>query len=280
MPIESAVKNGKSVALVTGGAAGIGRALCEELSRRGMFVVIGDINFSGAQEVADEILRHNCRAEAVALDVSRMVDVERVVSDIAARHDRLDFIFNNAAVAAVGELRDGSIDDFRRVVDVNLFGVVHGTMAGYRAMLRQGFGHIVNIASVTGLMPSPLLSAYSTTKWAIIGFSLAVRCEAANLGVKVSVACPGLVRTSISEHNMYWNVRKEEYMTWLPWKNSMLTPTDAASRILRGVQRNKDMIVFPFSARIAWRLYRICPVIFNPLLRSTLQSFRQLRVKP
>src|SRR5206468_10226121 len=169
-----------------------------------------------------------------AVDVSRETEVERTVSDIVATHGRLDYMFNNAAVAIVGELRDGNVADFRRVVDVNLFGVVHGTMAAYRVMLRQGFGHIVNISSVAGLMPTPILTAYSTTKWAIVGFSTAVRAEAAGLGVKASVVCPGLVRTDMGEHNVYWNVRKEDHLAQLPWR-WMIEPVKAAKCILRGM---------------------------------------------
>ena len=277
---QSPMNRRMGVALVTGGATGIGRALCEELAGRGAFVIVADINYSGAQDVAKELTLAGAQAEPVALDVSRAADMERVVNDIAARHGQLDFIFNNAAVAAVGEFRDGNIDDFRRIIDVNLFGVVHGSMAAYRVMLRQGFGHIVNISSVTGLMPTPILSAYSTSKWAIIGFSLALRAEAVEPSVKVSVACPGLVRTSIAERNTYWNVNKDEYLRWLPWKNNMLTPSQAAKAILRGVDRNEDIVVFPFSARVAWWVYRVFPRAVNPLLRHTLRTFRRLRINP
>jgi NAD(P)-dependent dehydrogenase (short-subunit alcohol dehydrogenase family) len=268
------------VAIVTGGASGIGRALCEQLAAAGAFVVVADINDRGAREVASVIRKGGGRAEAVLLDVSRGADVETVVNNVAATRQRLDYMFNNAAVAAVGELRDGNVEDFRRVVGVNLFGVVHGTMAAYRVMLRQGFGHIVNVASVTGLMPAPILTAYSATKWAIVGFSTALSAEASGLRVKVSVACPGLVRTSIAERNAYWNVRKEDYLAWLPGQRMMLTPAQAAKAILRGVTRNQQIIVFPFSARVAWRLYRLCPSIITPLLRRTLKTFRVLRLKP
>lgn len=267
-------------AIVTGGAAGIGRALCERLAEFGARVVVADINGQGAEQVAELIRQRGAQAKAVQADVSNAAQIETLVCDTAAKDGRLDFMFNNAAVAAVGELRDGNIEDFRRIVDVNLFGVVHGTMAAYRVMLRQGFGSIVNVSSVTGLMPTPILSAYSTTKWAIIGFSGAVRVEAAGLGVKVSVACPGLVQTDISERNAYWNVRKEDYLHWLPWKRFMLTPTQAADAILRGTARNKEIIIFPVSASVAWRIYRMCPPVFAPLLRRTLEGFRALRVKP
>lgn len=142
------------VALVTGGASGLGCALSEALAMDGAFVVVADINGSKAEEVAAGIRHHGGRAEAASLDVSSEAAVGQVVSDVVAAHGHLDFMFNNAAIAIVGELRDGNATDFRRVVDVNLFGVVHGTMAVYGVMLRQGFGHIVNMSSMTGLMPT------------------------------------------------------------------------------------------------------------------------------
>ena len=268
------------IAIVTGGASGIGRALSEQLAAAGACVVIADIDGQSAEQAAASIRQRGERAEAAQVDVSDAAQVDKLVADTVAKHGRLDFIFNNAAVAAVGELRDGNLKDFRRVVEVNLFGVVHGTMAAYRVMLGQGFGNIVNVSSLTGLMPTPMISAYSTTKWAIVGFSQALRVEAAELGVQVHVACPGMVRTQIGERNIYWNVRKEDYLAWLPWQRWMLTPAQAAKAILRGTVRNKEIIVFPFSASVAWRLNRLWPGFFTPLLRRTLKGFRALRLKP
>ena len=150
------------MALVTGGASGIGQALCEELAGAGALVSVGDINIAGAGQVAATIRQRGGQAQAKELDVSREADVNKVISEVVATHGRIDYMFNNAAAAIVGELRDGNVPDFRRIVDVNLFGVVHGTMAAYQIMLRQGQGHIVNISSITGLMPTPTWMASQT----------------------------------------------------------------------------------------------------------------------
>ena len=267
------------VAIVTGGASGIGRALCELLAAEGAALVVADINATGAEQVAAAIRKRGHRGEAVPLDVSDETEVHKVVSDVATMHGHLDFMFNNAAIAAVGEFRDANLDDFRRIVDVNLMGVVNGTLAAYRVMLRQKSGHIVNTSSVVGLMPTPTLSAYSATKWAITGFSMAVRAEAAALGVKVSIACPGLVRTNMGETNMYWNIRKEDHLANLPLRWA-IEPDQAAKGILRGVARNQELIMFPFSTRAAWWAYRAWPGIFNPLLRRVVTQFRRLRIHP
>ena len=267
------------VALVTGGASGLGRALCEQLAIDGALVIVADINIGRAEEVATAIRQRGGRAEAASLDVSSEAEFLKAVFNVVTAHGRLDYLFNNAAVAIVGELRDGNSADFRRVVDVNLFGVVLGTMAAYDVMRRQGFGHIVNLSSMAGLMPTPILTAYSTTKWAIVGFSTAVRAEAAGLGVKVSVVCPSLVRTDMGEHNVYWNVRKEDHLAQLPWR-WMLEPDQAAKCILRGVARNQEFIVFPITARLAWWMNRLCPWVFASFMRRMLNRYRALRIKP
>jgi NAD(P)-dependent dehydrogenase (short-subunit alcohol dehydrogenase family) len=264
---------------VTGGAAGIGRALCERLADFRARVVVADINAAGAEEVATAIRARGGQAEAALVDVSNWTQVESLITNTVAMHGHLDFMFNNAAIAAVGEFRDGNLEDFRRIMDVNFFGVVHGTMAAYRVMLQQRTGHIVNTASVTGLFPSPIISAYSASKWAIIGFSNAVREEAATLGVRISVACPGLVKTDIGERSSYWNVRKEDYLRWLPWMRMALSPAQTANAILRGTARNQGMVIFPLMAKIAWQIHTMCPALFRPIFRRTMAGFRLLRLR-
>jgi short-subunit dehydrogenase len=270
-------KFANAIALVTGGASGIGGALCEELGERGATVIVTDINEAGAQQLTSRLTNQGVRAEAIRVDVTDSAAVEKVVHGAAAKHGRLDYIFNNAGIAAVGELRDSAPVDWHRVSEVNLCGVIYGTMAAYQIMLRQGAGHIVNVASLTGLMPTPVFALYSTTKWAVVGFSTALRAEAASLGVKVSVACPSLVDTNIPDRTAYFKVRKEEYLARLPrWL--MMQPGHAAKSILRGVARNQAIIVCPFHARLAWWCYRLCPAVLSPVFQKTVTEFRKLRL--
>jgi NAD(P)-dependent dehydrogenase (short-subunit alcohol dehydrogenase family) len=175
------------VVIVTGGASGIGRALCEELGQRGAKVIVADINVEGAEQVASAITTTGGLARAAPLDVSQVEAVQKLIEETAAEQGWLDFMFNNAGICMVGEVRDMDLEQWRRIVDVNLWGVIHGTTSAYQLMLGQGFGHIINIASADGLMPFPMMTAYSTTKHAVIGLSTGLRAEAAELGVKVSV---------------------------------------------------------------------------------------------
>ena len=263
------------VAIVTGGASGIGRALCQELARRGSLVVAADIDGDGAQAVASAVGANGGRATAAHLDVTHAADVERLVEDTVRAHGRLDYMFNNAGIGVAGEVRDLSLDDWRKAVDVNLWGVIYGTTAAYAAMLRQGSGHIVNIASAAGLIGEPGLAPYSVTKSAVVALSAALRAEGEALGIRVSVVCPGFVDTAIYDNAIGVRVDKEQFLAKLPVR--LVSAGDAARAILRGVERNESIIVFPFYARLAWWLTRINPSALAGLHRRTLANLRKER---
>jgi len=263
------------VAIVTGGASGIGRALCEELARRGALAVVADVDHEGAQAVASAIAANGGRAAAAPLDVTRAADVERLVEDTVRMHGRLDYMFNNAGIGVAGEVRDLSLDHWRKCIDINLWGVIYGTSAAYAAMLRQGSGHIVNTASAAGLIGEPGLAPYSVTKSAVVALSAALRAEAESLGVRVSVVCPGFVDTAIYENAIGIKVDKDEFLAKLPVR--LISAADAARAILRGVERNEAIIVFPFYARLLWWLTRINPGALAGFHRRMLANLRAMR---
>src|SRR5262245_39734519 len=165
------------VAIVTGGASGIGRALCQALAARGVTVVVADINAAGAEQVATEICSRGGQAAAHQVDVADADSVSRLVQDTVAVHQRLDYIFNNAGIAVTADARDLGLEHWRRVIDVNLLGVIYGVQAAYPVMARQGYGHIVNTASLAGLLAYPTNLPYATTKHAVVGLSLSLRPE-------------------------------------------------------------------------------------------------------
>ncbi len=147
-------------AIITGAASGIGRALGAELAQRGAIVVLADVQDKMLEEVVESISIGGHQVKAVTLDVTDVEAVKAVVSDTAAEYGKLDYSFNNAGIAVGGEVRDCSIDDWRNVLDVNLFGVVNGVTAAYPLMVKQGFGHIINTASLEGLIPFPNSVSY------------------------------------------------------------------------------------------------------------------------
>jgi NAD(P)-dependent dehydrogenase (short-subunit alcohol dehydrogenase family) len=264
------------VAIVTGGASGIGRALCEELGRRGAAVVPADINAEGAAEVASVIKAAGGRARPARVDVSQAAQVQKLVDDTVSEHGRLDYIFNNAGVAVLGDMRDMEVEHWRRALDVNLWGVIHGTMSAYRVMVGQGSGHIVNTASAAGLMPTPFLAAYSASKHAVVGLSTSLRAEAADLGVKVSVVCPGSIRTRMAATATYLKVNREALLARMADVKKM-DASKCAQIILRGVARNKAVITVTGTVRLAWWLQRIHPPLLSSVHRKWIKLFRSFR---
>ncbi|UCD86185.1 MAG: SDR family NAD(P)-dependent oxidoreductase [Deltaproteobacteria bacterium] len=261
--------------IITGGASGIGRALGEELSRRGALVILVDMNTKLLEEVANSITEAGGRAKAATLDVSDYEVVKKLVDDTMTQYGRLDYIFNNAGIGVAGEARDYSYEDWRKVIDVNLYGVVNGVAAAYPIMVKQDFGHIINTASLAGLLPSAGVISYVASKYAIVGLSNALRVEGADLGVKVSVVCPGLIRTPILNTTKFVKIDREKSLKMAPEAIS-ITPEKCARIILRGVERNKATIVVTLTAKLSWLIQRISPGLVLWMGRQSVKIMRKV----
>jgi NAD(P)-dependent dehydrogenase (short-subunit alcohol dehydrogenase family) len=250
-------------AIVTGGASGIGRALGELLASEGARVLLADIDADGARTAATDIGRE---AEWAVLDVTDARAVRALVEDVAARHGRLDYMFNNAGIVVFGAVHAMALDDWERQIDVNLRGVIHGVAAAYPILMRQGSGHIVNTASAAGIGPAPAAAGYAATKHAVVGLSTSLRAEAAMHGVRVSVVCPGFVDTPIKYRAKILGADRDQILREMPLRLRPVRPVAAA--ILRGVRRNRPIIVINASARIGWWLYRLSPRLFVRLVQA------------
>jgi NAD(P)-dependent dehydrogenase (short-subunit alcohol dehydrogenase family) len=237
---------------------------------------VADIDEGAASQVAAR-LQHS---GAVRVDVADEGEVAWLVENTVAEYGRLDYMINNAGIAIGGDSRDLSMQQWRRVLDVDLLGVMHGTVHAYRVMARQGHGHIVNISSLSGLVPQPGNTAYCMSKHGIVGLSLSLRCEGVDLGVKVSVVCPGDMKTKIYDNMVVVNMPREQVAT-LSRRTHYLMPqmsAQAAARaILRGVARNRPLIVFPTAVQIIWHLYRWFPRLICPINIHRMRLFRGLR---
>jgi NAD(P)-dependent dehydrogenase (short-subunit alcohol dehydrogenase family) len=253
------------VAIVTGAASGIGLALSRALVGRGDIVVAADIDVVGAERTARDLTATGPgHATSAEVDVRDAEAVASLVSRTAAREGRLDLMVNNAGIGVGGEVHELTLDHWDRVIDVNLRGVVHGVHAAYPLMVEQRHGHIVNTASLAGLIASPLLAPYSATKHAVVGLSLALRAEAAAYGVGVTAVCPGFVDTPILDGGpadlppTRLSSRSREMAN--RFAMGRLYPPDRLARdVLAGVERNRALVVAPAQARLAWRLNRLAP---------------------
>jgi len=267
------------VAIVTGGASGIGRALCEALGQRGALVIAADLNREGVEEVALTIGQAGGKAHAVRVDVTQPGEVRSLVEEVAHRHGRLDYMFNNAGIAFAGEFRDTTPEHWQAALDVDFWSVVHATMSAYPIMVRQGSGHIVNTSSIGGLIPVPIGTPYAAAKHAVVGFSTSLRTEAARLGVRVSVVCPGHVETSISDRAIYASrFRSEKALAEIMTRGGRSSAPDCAKVILRGVARNRAIIPVTSAARLIWWAYRLSPGAVIALFERMARQLGDLRV--
>jgi len=257
-----------AVALITGGASGIGAALARALAAKGATLILADRDYDDAVRVAAGLPR----AEAAPLDVRDAAAFDGLVASVMRQHGRLDYLFNNAGTGVGGEVKDYSLDDWRYIVEVNLMGVIHGVQAVYPRMIGQGFGHIINTASMAGLLAAPLATVYCTTKHAVVGLSRSLRIEAREHGVHVSALCPGVIRTPILTGGRHGRLTKKvpEAVTMKMWEK--LRPMDVdrfASQVVAEVARNRSIIVVPRWWRLLWWLDRLSPNQMDAVAHTT-----------
>jgi NAD(P)-dependent dehydrogenase (short-subunit alcohol dehydrogenase family) len=264
------------IAIVTGGASGIGRALARELARQGADVQLADVQADAANIAAAEIRDTGGKAAAHYLDVTDSEAVERFVARSAAEKGRLDYMFNNAGIAIIGEFRDFSTVDWKRILDINVNGVFAGTAAAYAVMIRQGGGHIVNTASVAGLVPAPGFAAYCASKHAVVGLSTSLRAEAAGYGVKVSAVCPGFIRTPMFDSKRVG--MRADSKAKARAQGMAMAPEECAVRVLNGVAKNKAIIAVTGHAKLMWALNRYFPGLLHAGNRRMAQRLHWERV--
>jgi NAD(P)-dependent dehydrogenase (short-subunit alcohol dehydrogenase family) len=266
-----------AVAIVTGGASGIGRALGEALAERGCEVVLADLEGALVEDAASTIRAHGFKATAARVDVTDFAAVGRVVDETVSRCGRLDYMFNNAGILISGEVLAHSIEDWQRIIEVNLNGVINGVQAAYPLFVRQGFGYIVNTASMRGFLPVPFSASYGATKAAVVSLSKSLRAEAASAGVRVSVLCPGVIRTPLLLGGRYGRILQPELekKQRLKWERSRpMDPARFAQSTLRQIARNKPIIIIPSWCKVIWWLERFSPRLSIVLARKFFAALK------
>jgi NAD(P)-dependent dehydrogenase (short-subunit alcohol dehydrogenase family) len=259
-----------AVCVVTGAASGLGAELVRQLVDRGAaHVYAADV----AEEALDAVVAALASVSAVPTDVTDPDAVEALVARPVAEHGRVDVVINNAGIVVAGDTEKMDLPTWERIVGVNQWGVVHGTQAAYRAMLGQApgptgsRGHIVNVASSAGVMPVPKSVAYAMTKHAVVGLSVSLRAEAADRGVRVSAAVPGLIETGIAAAAV--NLPGHDYaesMSRVPI--GAISAGSAARSLLDGVERNRRLIVFPRSNAALALANRLLPGVMEKAIAA------------
>lgn len=254
-----------ATAIITGGASGIGRTMALELVSRGCTVVLADRQIKLAEELAASIVASGGNAWARELDVCDYPAYQALVDETVAKTGRLDYLFNNAGVAVGGMTHELEVSDWDMSLDVNIRGVTNGVQACYKLMVEQGFGHIVNTASMAGLIPSTNAVPYSTSKFAVVGLSQALRIEAEYRGVRVSALCPGAIQTPILTGGEFGRlgsgITKEQITKF--WSAFKPMPADEFAReAIDKVAKNPALIIVPGNWARAYLTFRLLPSLW------------------
>jgi NAD(P)-dependent dehydrogenase (short-subunit alcohol dehydrogenase family) len=257
------------VCIVTGAASGIGFAVSNALLQAGAVVMLADRDADRLASAAGQLGAHTGRVDSAPVDVTSQQQVQRLIDDAISRHGALDFLFNNAGVGGTLPIGDATLEHWRRIVDLNLWGVIYGVHAALPVMRRQGSGHIVNTASLAGLVPFPYQSLYCTTKYGVVGLSESLRFELADDGIRVSVVCPGNVVSRIFGTTIVGG-----YVDAKPPEDAI--PAEEAARIiLDGVANGEGIIAFPDGPKELWRQYRTSPERIEGYLQDLARQRRR-----
>ncbi len=261
-----------TIAIVTGGASGIGLSMVKALLAAGARVVLVDRLAADAERAATTLEAAPAQLKAYGVDVADAAAVEALVAAVISDWGGIDYLFNNAGIGMAGALRDTTPADWKRVLDVNLWGVIHGIQAVYPHMIARGSGHIVNTASGAGLGPRPFMVPYATSKHAVVGLSTSLRAEAALLGVRVSVVCPGNIASNMLGTTTFRNLDGDGLRAAIPFKP--MSADECARRILKGVLANRALIPVQWIASAEWWLYRISPALYGKVADFRARKFR------
>jgi len=264
------------VAVVTGAASGIGRALAIQLAERGAHLALVDVSETGLAAVARETASESRRVTTHVCDVADAGHMAALVEEVGARHGRVDLLVNNAGVSVTAPLEEHSLEDFRWIVGVNFWGVVHGCKLFLpllrRAAAESGEAHIVNLSSMFGLIGLPTQSSYCATKFAVRGFSEALWAELRDAKIGVTSVHPGGVRTNIVRESRTADPVAKQQMVERFEKMTM-DPAEAARQILRAVERNELRVVICREARVADWAKRIAPSSVHRLVAWGYRRF-------
>jgi NAD(P)-dependent dehydrogenase (short-subunit alcohol dehydrogenase family) len=250
------------IVVVTGAGSGIGRSTARLFGRLGARVHVTDLDGEAAERVAGEIADGGGDAVAHQLDVTDAAAVEKLAASVFESDGGVDVLHNNAGIAQSGKVEDTTLEDWRRVIEVNLMGTIHGVHAFVPRLLRQGRpAHIVNTASMAGLVASAELAAYSTSKFGVVGMTEALNAELAPRGIHLTALCPGIINTPIVSAATYrGEIAEHAGRIQDFYRDRGASPDVVAEAAVQAVRKKKLIQPTPKSHVMpAWILKRISP---------------------
>ncbi|MDZ7784183.1 MAG: SDR family NAD(P)-dependent oxidoreductase [Halioglobus sp.] len=257
------------IAAITGAGAGIGRALARQLNREGCELHLSDINAETLSETVASLERTDVPAHQQVLDVADKTAVHGWADAVAARSGHVDIVINNAGVALMSAVEDCDYDNLEWLMGINFWGVVHGTQAFLPLLRRAEQGHIVNMSSIFGLIGVPTQSAYNAAKFAVRGYTEALRQEMRGTAIHVCCVHPGGIRTGIArtarggDPSLTPEERGQEFE-----RLARTSPEDAAAKIVRAIEKRKSRLLIGFDARVVDLMARLLPVAYSRFVPS------------
>ena len=275
--------NSKSVAVITGAASGIGRALAVRLAQERIAgIAISDVNEPGLNETAEMIAALGVPVSTHVIDVSKLDQVQQLADEAIGRHGRVTHLINNAGVGVIGTFEQLSIADFEWLMGINFWGVVYGCKVFIPILEQQDSAHIVNISSVFGLIAPPEQTAYTSSKFAVRGFTESLRQELSDTNISVSCVHPGGIKTNIVHNSKLGADAPEE------WKQqgakffekvAQTSPETAADVIVGGIQQRNPRILIGKDAKVVSLVSRLFPKINLKILERLNGHKMSLRKK-
>ncbi|CBL46466.1 Short chain dehydrogenase family protein [gamma proteobacterium HdN1] len=269
------------IVVITGAASGIGQALATALIHKGATVWLADRNQGALNDLLGNL---GPSAHSLCFNVSEFDAFEKAVQQVIRQHGRIDYLFNNAGIGFGCDASALTHEHYDRMIDVNIRGVSNGVSIAYPLMIKQGYGTIVNTASVGGLVPSAIMTPYAMTKYAVVGLSESLRLEAATKGVQIITLCPGAVNTPIFDATGPADLPRFKASNLREFtRESMMScsPAQFAEWALRDIEKNKSLIIYPRIMRVAVWLYRHFPALYLKITQPNLsQELKKLNTEP
>jgi len=248
------------VAVITGAGSGIGRALAQELDKKGCRLALSDVNEKGLAETAASL---SSKPHTQKLDVSRREDFYAYAETVKKEFGTAHIVINNAGVAVSQTIEKLSYEDFEWIMGINFWGVVYGTKAFLPMMLAQNDGRVINISSVFGIIAVPTQGSYNAAKFAVRGFTEALRHELLGTGVKAICVHPGGIKTNIAAASRFYQDPEgstdQKAAADRFQRVASTTPTQAAQTIIRGMEQGSERVLIGTDAKFISLIQRLMP---------------------
>lgn len=249
------------LAVITGAGSGIGRALAHQLNQAGCRLLLSDIDSDGLNQTLSSLPRSDILAKGEVLDVADKAGVHQWAEDIQAQYGYIDILINNAGVAMMASVEDSQYEDIEWLMGINFWGVVYGTKAFLPLLRKSQQGHLVNISSIFGIVGVPTQSAYNAAKFAVRGYTEALRHELRDSNVHICCVHPGGIKTNIARNSRSELSGADKEVSNTNFEQLARTTADSAARqIITGIEKRKVRLLIGADAKLLSFLSRLFPV--------------------